>query len=597
VELLHRSAPTAPDDESLHEIARDLLGDTSPGLTADNSTFTFRDVVRAWADVHVDGAAPARLEQLATWTLAQPGVREVDCTSHGAVYSTQALLDLESGLLREAQRRIEDQAAIVPTDLVEAAIRRRPTMTPEQAAMVRSLTTSGAGIELVKGYAGAGKTFALEAAREAWEAAGVVVVGAAIAGKAAAGLSAGSGIRSSTIARLMLDLSYDPRGLPTGGVLVVDEAGMVGTRVLHELAAHAARCRTKLVLVGDDAQLPELVAGGSFSALALEAPVSELVEVQRQQDSGDVELLARIRLGHADQALEALARSGRIVAGPTGELTRELLVRDWLRDEQALPGRGVIVVRSRDRIPEDPAPEELRRTPPEDEDPIAALGRAMSRSRAKTTATSVAEQAGSLRLADAAALSTELIGLEAELLVPATRVRRAETIERQLERDTDALRRLVELAEATDPSRAQRDAAAKLTHASGRRATIAINSVTSSRTASPCSASAIRGELHRREAITVSTSVRAAAANPPAHLFGALGSRPHTADERAAWDRGAQIIESYRHRFAPELTVEQHGLGPQPAAGAQRRAWYAFTDQLGPVLRQLRVAPNAPGDA
>jgi ATP-dependent exoDNAse (exonuclease V) alpha subunit len=57
---------------------------------------------------------------------------------------------------------------------------------------------------------------------------------------------------------------------------------MVSTRELAELADHAARNRAKLVLVGDDRQLPELEAGGAFRALARRLPVVELTENRRQ---------------------------------------------------------------------------------------------------------------------------------------------------------------------------------------------------------------------------------------------------------------------------------------------------------------------------
>jgi ATP-dependent exoDNAse (exonuclease V) alpha subunit len=50
-------------------------------------------------------------------------------------------------------------------------------------------------------------------------------------------------------------------------VIVVDEAGMVGTRQLDKLLDHAERAAAKVVLVGDDKQLPEIAAGGAFRAL------------------------------------------------------------------------------------------------------------------------------------------------------------------------------------------------------------------------------------------------------------------------------------------------------------------------------------------
>ena len=84
--------------------------------------------------------------------------------------------------------------------------------------------------------------------------------------------------------------------LARGSVLIVDEAGMVGTRDLAALAC-AAHARTRSSsLVGDDRQLPEIQAGGAFGALAERLGAVELREVRRQQP-GLGPVGARLRCG------------------------------------------------------------------------------------------------------------------------------------------------------------------------------------------------------------------------------------------------------------------------------------------------------------
>src|SRR5215218_6172500 len=99
--------------------------------------------------------------------------------------------------------------------------------------MVERLCRDGDGVSVVVGKAGTGKTFALAAAREAWQAAGLPVLGVAVARRAARELEHDAGIRSTSVAAALGDLhDRAPGALPQRCVLVVDEAGMVPTRQL-----------------------------------------------------------------------------------------------------------------------------------------------------------------------------------------------------------------------------------------------------------------------------------------------------------------------------------------------------------------------------
>ena len=73
--------------------------------------------------------------------------------------------------------------------------------------MVERLTGGDRFVQVVIGKAGTGKTFALDAAREAWERSGVQVIGAAVARRAARELQEGAGIESTSL-RALLEESH-----------------------------------------------------------------------------------------------------------------------------------------------------------------------------------------------------------------------------------------------------------------------------------------------------------------------------------------------------------------------------------------------------
>jgi ATP-dependent exoDNAse (exonuclease V) alpha subunit len=158
-------------------------------------------------------------------------------------------------------------------------------LSDEQQAMVAGIATSGAGVEVVVGKAGAGKTPALAAAAEAWRVGGVPVIGTAVAARTALTFGEQAGVPAMTVTRLLAALDKPvggPAGLARGSVLIVDEAGMLGTRPLARLLAHVEAADAKLVLVGDHRQLPELEAGGAFRSLASTLGAVELSQNRRQ---------------------------------------------------------------------------------------------------------------------------------------------------------------------------------------------------------------------------------------------------------------------------------------------------------------------------
>ncbi len=240
------------------------------------------------------------------------------------------MLAIEVALIGAASRRRGAGCAVANRFAINEALAARPTLAGEQVALVIALTTSGNGVDVVAAAAGTGKTFSLDAARDVWQRCGYNVVGAALAARAAAELESGSGIRSTTVARLIADLDRpESDGLTRSTVLIVDEAAMVGTRTVNRVLAHAAAGGAKVVLVGDARVLPEVDAGGAFAGLARGLGPLTLRANRRQAEAWERAALASLRAGQVTEALDAYLAHDRVVSAPTADQARETLVADW----------------------------------------------------------------------------------------------------------------------------------------------------------------------------------------------------------------------------------------------------------------------------
>jgi AAA domain/TrwC relaxase len=298
--LFKRGNSVPPCRNVLLRAVRKLLGED--GLTARSAVFDRRDVLRGWCTQLPSGAPVSAVEQLADQLLTQRVIVPIDAPvsalQPGAErsftrHTTQDMLAVERRVLHTALARRTASVAIADPGALDNALTARASLSAEQVAMVRRLTSSGAGVDVVIGKPGTGKSHALAAATEAWQATGTPVIGAAVAARTAIALSETAGTPAMTVARLLREVQNT--GLPSGVVLVVDEAGMLPTRQLAQLIAATAAAHGKLVLVGDDKQLPELAAGGAFRALASHLDVATLTENRRQSKAWERDALDQLR--------------------------------------------------------------------------------------------------------------------------------------------------------------------------------------------------------------------------------------------------------------------------------------------------------------
>lgn len=130
-----------------------------------------------------------------------------------------------------------------------------------------------------------------------------------------------------------------------GDVLVIDEAGMVGTRHLARLLDLAAESRAKVVLVGDHRQLPEINAGGAFAALGAELGSVTLRQNRRQAEAWEQTALAALRDGNPNQAVDAYLAAGRVRVADNSDDVYDAMVADWATARGA--GEDVLMLAGR----------------------------------------------------------------------------------------------------------------------------------------------------------------------------------------------------------------------------------------------------------
>ncbi len=289
-----------------------------------------------------------------------------------ARYSTREMVDLESGMAHSAERLHQAQSHGVDRRHVERAISRQDAairssvscdtagkverdeldggerdrridaarLSDEQRAAIEHIT-GPERIAAVVGYAGAGKSTMLAAAREAWEAQGYQVHGAALSGKAAEGLEESSGIASRTLASWEMRWQNPHRGdrnqLGRGDVFVIDEAGMVGSRQLARFVGEAEKSGAKIVLVGDHEQLQAIGAGAPFRAIAEQIGHAELSEIRRQRVDWQREASVSFATHKTAEGLAAYRQNGNTRFSETGEAARGEIVRDYLADREQRP--------------------------------------------------------------------------------------------------------------------------------------------------------------------------------------------------------------------------------------------------------------------
>ncbi|WP_336975232.1 Ti-type conjugative transfer relaxase TraA [Sphingobium aromaticiconvertens] len=314
-------------------------------ITRQQATFTTRDLAMF---IHRQSDGKDQFDQAMSAVRSSPELVALGKDGKGLVrFTSRDMIAVERRLDQAADRLgamarhgVSDQRR---QDAVAMAEERGLILSTEQRGALEHIT-GPEGLASVVGYAGTGKSAMLGVAREAWERAGYQVRGAALSGIAAESLEGGSGITSRTIAGLEYQWSQGREQLGPRDILVIDEAGMVGTRQMERILSQATNAGTKVVLVGDPEQLQAIEAGAAFRSLAERHGWAEIGEIRRQREDWQRDATKALATGRTGEAVHAYEAYGMVQVADTREQARSDLVDRWDAQRLADPEQSRIIL-------------------------------------------------------------------------------------------------------------------------------------------------------------------------------------------------------------------------------------------------------------
>lgn len=325
-------------DEVAEENGRRILSRPETALealTSRQSTFTHRDLLKL---LHRHTSTRAQFEAALAAVLRSSELCVLHEDQDGqAVYSTRAVIACERSIVSYAHLLATRRGHRVRNRHLQQALALSPhKLTEEQVNAIRHVTQSG-DLALVQGFAGTGKSSLLRSARLAWEGEGYTVVGGALTGRAAEGLTEEARIGARTLKSWIMRWEQGKSRLGHNHIFVLDEAAMVGSGDFQRIVEHVRKSGAKLVLVGDIEQLQPIEIGAPMRLLQERYSAAQLTQVMRQKNAWQQRATYAFATRDSRAALNAYLEHGRIHGCASTEEAYDAVVRAWAKARSDAP--------------------------------------------------------------------------------------------------------------------------------------------------------------------------------------------------------------------------------------------------------------------
>lgn len=275
-------------------------------------------------------------------------------SGRNAAWTTEHLMEREAAMLVACRRA--DERSFFRRESVRQALAAAEHLSEEQRAAVEG-AISRDGLSLIEAGAGTGKTTLAAAIRDAADRSGLKVVGLAPTWLAADELSRSIGVPAQAVAKWRHDREKSDgfarngaHELPRLGartVLLLDEAGMLGTLDMAAVLTAAKAAGSKVIAFGDRRQLMAVSQGNPLALVAEELrQVETLTTIRRQRHSWQRDASLAMSEGRFDGALAAYHREGQVQFAKDQVTALGETIRHWSELRMTHADDVVVVTRS-----------------------------------------------------------------------------------------------------------------------------------------------------------------------------------------------------------------------------------------------------------
>lgn len=330
-----------------------IVENTITGITQSKAYFRRDDVsrralMRAQKEVDEKVLEMKEFEQYIRWLV---GVRDFKDVGKTNFVTTHEMWRDETLIVELAGRKhaVFEQ----PLDVVERAIARKKGISQEQSDAVVAAARSQNAVTVIEGTAGAGKSFTMEAVKEIYMEQGYHVMGTALGWAAAKVLGESAKLEDENckaiegLTRQWLAAranGTDPFQGPT--LLIVDEAGMVGTRHMAIILEETARSRypVKVVLTGDSYQVVPVAAGNALELIIKKHGTTRIDTIRRQHQFTHRRSVMNFSKKNSGTAIHTFLQQECIHWCKNSDMLLNMVVRNYVSYRLAYPNKKALVI-------------------------------------------------------------------------------------------------------------------------------------------------------------------------------------------------------------------------------------------------------------